>query len=44
MERTRSIVFVLLLKVVGAYRLALLDRSATALVDETLYFTSVMAL
>ena len=36
-------VFVVLLIFVGAYRLSLLGRGATAFVDETLYFASVMA-
>ena len=36
--------FVLLLAVVGVYRLTLLDRGALAFVDETGYFKSVMVL
>ena len=36
--------FALLLAVTAVYRLSLLDRGALAFVDETFYFTSVMAL
>ena len=36
--------FVLLVAVTTVYRLSLLNRGATAFVDETFYFTSVMAL
>ena len=42
--RAADRVFVLLLAVVAVYRLTLLDRGASAFVDETLYFTSVMTL
>ncbi len=39
-----SRVFAVFLVIMAGYRLTLLDRGATAFVDETLYFTSVMAL
>jgi hypothetical protein len=43
-SRSASRLFVALLAATAVYRFTLLDRGATAFVDETFYFTSVMTL